>query len=347
MSYSEDVVASKLSSLNETQESIVNISQWILFHRRYAEQTVRTWSKFISEAPTHKKLALIYLANEVVQQSKARKKDEFIQAFSKVIISTIEGVYRQASQDLQNKIRRVIEIWRERAIFSEMLVADLDSKLEDVDKKKAKPLGGGRRIGQGMNSFGLGLPPEVSKLATAYNDITAKGSATGTQIATADKEFDQLFADDLSTSKHDPAGYAARAEQALSSIEAAVAASEAVITSRTAVIAQLESLLDVHKAALDSEHGAHNQLLEKQSKVRDILQNVNNKILQAAPDNENDNLVSTKNDDIPDPEYTPLSPVTQIVNVVDPSHASDKALLEGLDQTVADFLTSLVPQTNI
>ena len=33
MSYTEDSVKAKLSALNDTQESIVSVAQWIMFHR--------------------------------------------------------------------------------------------------------------------------------------------------------------------------------------------------------------------------------------------------------------------------------------------------------------------------
>jgi regulator of Ty1 transposition protein 103 len=33
MAYADDAVKGKLSALNETQEGIVGVAQWILFHR--------------------------------------------------------------------------------------------------------------------------------------------------------------------------------------------------------------------------------------------------------------------------------------------------------------------------
>lgn len=36
MSYTGDAVRAKLSALNETQEAIVTVAQWIMFHR-YAD----------------------------------------------------------------------------------------------------------------------------------------------------------------------------------------------------------------------------------------------------------------------------------------------------------------------
>lgn len=33
MSYTDDAVLAKLSTLSETQDSIVTVAQWIMFHR--------------------------------------------------------------------------------------------------------------------------------------------------------------------------------------------------------------------------------------------------------------------------------------------------------------------------
>jgi len=33
MSYTDDAVKAKLSALNESQEAIVTVAQWIMFHR--------------------------------------------------------------------------------------------------------------------------------------------------------------------------------------------------------------------------------------------------------------------------------------------------------------------------
>jgi regulator of Ty1 transposition protein 103 len=44
MAYADDAVRAKLSALNETQDSIVSVAQWIIFHRfvRFAPRHVRT-----------------------------------------------------------------------------------------------------------------------------------------------------------------------------------------------------------------------------------------------------------------------------------------------------------------
>ena len=84
MAYTDDAVKAKLSALNETQESIVTVAQWVMFHRRYADRTATSWLQRVKDSGSNKRLNLVYLANEVAQQSKARKKDDFIVAFSPV-----------------------------------------------------------------------------------------------------------------------------------------------------------------------------------------------------------------------------------------------------------------------
>ncbi len=92
MSYTDDAVKTKLSALNETQESIVTVAQWIMFHRyadngashrgspvlfastgahcpfsrRYADRTAQLWLQRLKDAGLGKRLNLIYLANGMV-----------------------------------------------------------------------------------------------------------------------------------------------------------------------------------------------------------------------------------------------------------------------------------------
>lgn len=97
MAYADDAVRAKLSALNETQDSIVSVAQWVMFHRychrshlvlfrvnlrmrrqaciqkciliylvfcrRHADRTAELWLERLKESNTSKKLNLIYLAN--------------------------------------------------------------------------------------------------------------------------------------------------------------------------------------------------------------------------------------------------------------------------------------------
>ena len=128
MAFSDDGVRAKLSALNESQDSIVSVAQWIMFYRRYADRAAQLWLEKVKESNTSKKLNLIYLANEIMQQAKVRKKDDFLNAFMPIIAEATSVSYKGATQEVQQKIRRVVEVWRQRAI--------LDTAIQDATEAR-------------------------------------------------------------------------------------------------------------------------------------------------------------------------------------------------------------------
>jgi len=73
---------------------------------------------------------LIYLANDVVQQSKARRKDEFPRAFAGIIAEAMEIGYRGSTPEVQGKMRRVLSVWRERNVFEPAILGEIDHRLD-------------------------------------------------------------------------------------------------------------------------------------------------------------------------------------------------------------------------
>ncbi len=68
-------------------------------------------------------------STEVVQQSKARHKEDFLTAFSPFIADAASVAYKGASADIQGKLRRVVDVWRERNIFDREVLQDMDNRL--------------------------------------------------------------------------------------------------------------------------------------------------------------------------------------------------------------------------
>lgn len=70
---------------------------------------------------------------EVAQQSKNRRKDDFLIAFSPIIAEATATAYRGATAEVQLKLRRVVEVWRSRQIFElpiqEAIEARIDGRL--------------------------------------------------------------------------------------------------------------------------------------------------------------------------------------------------------------------------
>lgn len=129
MAFSDDTIKAKLSALNETQDSIVSVAQWIMFYRRYADRAAQIWLERLKESNSSKKLNLMYLANEIMQQAKSRKKEDFLVAFMPIIAEATQHSYRGATQEVQNKIRRVVEVWRDRAVLDKGIQEAVEARI--------------------------------------------------------------------------------------------------------------------------------------------------------------------------------------------------------------------------
>ena len=71
-----------------------------------------------------------HAATEVTQQSKARHKDDFVVAFSPVIGEATSTAYKGATSELQSKLRKVIAVWRDRAIFEAPIQDAIEKRIE-------------------------------------------------------------------------------------------------------------------------------------------------------------------------------------------------------------------------
>jgi regulator of Ty1 transposition protein 103 len=75
-------------------------------------------------------VTILMFCTEVVQQSKARHRDDFPRTFSPIIPEATEAAYKGASSDIQAKIRRVADVWKERNIFEPNVRDELERRLQ-------------------------------------------------------------------------------------------------------------------------------------------------------------------------------------------------------------------------
>ncbi|AET38677.1 Rtt103p Ecym_3177 [Eremothecium cymbalariae DBVPG len=136
MSFSEEQFIGKLNGLDETQESIVGASKWLLTLYKEAHVVAQSWSKYIlmTTTNTRRKLLAIYLVNDVIQQAKHKRILQFGNEFGKVLPEVFSQVFPDLPQELQKKVKRVVHIWRQRQILSENVLAKIEDHI-----KKGKP----------------------------------------------------------------------------------------------------------------------------------------------------------------------------------------------------------------
>ncbi|KAA8546856.1 hypothetical protein F0562_003285 [Nyssa sinensis] len=114
--FSEQILADKLSKLNSTQQCIETLSHWCIFHRTKAELVVATWDKQFHSSQMVQKVPLLYLANDILQNSK-RKGNEFVSEFWKVLPTALKDIVEKGDDPGKNVVSRLVDIWDERRVF--------------------------------------------------------------------------------------------------------------------------------------------------------------------------------------------------------------------------------------
>ncbi|KAL1336675.1 hypothetical protein HN51_031053 [Arachis hypogaea] len=114
--FSDQILADKLSKLNSTQQCIETLSHWCIFHRSKAEVVVETWKKQFDKSEMVQKVPLLYLANDILQNSK-RKGNEFVTEFWKVLPSALKYVDEKGDDHEKKVASRLVDIWEQRRVF--------------------------------------------------------------------------------------------------------------------------------------------------------------------------------------------------------------------------------------
>ncbi|EFJ31370.1 hypothetical protein SELMODRAFT_440209 [Selaginella moellendorffii] len=145
--FSVEVLSEKLIKLNASQQSIETLSHWCIYHRKRAKQIAKTWEKEFFSAPKEKRVSFLYLANDIIQNSR-RKGSEFVSEFWKVLNGALKDVKANGDENGRTAVSRLVNIWEERKVFGsraqslkETLLGNNpvpDFEIPDKEKEKGK-----------------------------------------------------------------------------------------------------------------------------------------------------------------------------------------------------------------
>ena len=138
MSETGDQMASafvtKLAGLTSTSQSIETLSHWCVFHRKRAKILAPAWQRELRAAPPKRKLSFLYLANDVMQNSR-KKGSEWIEALWPIMSWATRHTLRNTGDDkTQKSCAKLVKVWQDRKIFgSRSLDGWLDADDDETD----------------------------------------------------------------------------------------------------------------------------------------------------------------------------------------------------------------------
>lgn len=138
--FTQSALLTKLEELNASQQSIQTLSLWLIHHRKHHATIVKTWIGEVEKADDHRKLTLMYLANDVIQNSK-KKGPEYGREFGLVLRQAFASVGDvHCSEKTRNSLSRILNIWEERGVYDKGQIAGFrkafSAALEPQSKKR-------------------------------------------------------------------------------------------------------------------------------------------------------------------------------------------------------------------
>merc|ERR1712226_351589 len=121
----ENKFKKKLLELDDRQDKIQNVAQWILNHstENNCSNVASLWLETLRTKMSDKKqLNFLYVANDIIQNGKRNKVPQFVNEFNKVLKQAFL-VCRNNS--LSSSIGHIVDIWDERGIYKKEFCADL------------------------------------------------------------------------------------------------------------------------------------------------------------------------------------------------------------------------------
>ncbi|XVF57733.1 hypothetical protein PTKIN_Ptkin07bG0006200 [Pterospermum kingtungense] len=107
-----------------------------------AKQVVETWDQQFHCSPREQRLAFLYLANDILQNSR-RKGSEFVGEFWKVLPHALRDVIDSGDEFGRNAALRLISIWEERKVFGsrgQLLKEELVGRQLENNHRNGRPI---------------------------------------------------------------------------------------------------------------------------------------------------------------------------------------------------------------
>ncbi|XP_064420541.1 regulation of nuclear pre-mRNA domain-containing protein 1B isoform X2 [Latimeria chalumnae] len=135
--FSETALEKKLSELSNSQQSVQTLSLWLIHHRKHSNTIVNVWHKELKKAKPSRKLTFLYLANDVIQNSK-RKGPEFTRDFESALVDAFSHVAREADTGCKKHLERLLNIWQERNVYGSDFIQQLRLAIEDSNSPQPR-----------------------------------------------------------------------------------------------------------------------------------------------------------------------------------------------------------------
>ncbi|KAF7269424.1 hypothetical protein GWI33_017528 [Rhynchophorus ferrugineus] len=195
--FTESAFIKKLTDLNNSSQSIQTLSLWLIHHRKHYTSVVKIWLRELLKAKESRKLTFMYLANDVIQNSR-KKGPEYGQEFGTLLKKAFEHM-SACDEKTKNGLDRLLSIWQDRGIYGSVQIMEFKRSLrkDEPPAKKIKPNDIGKKKDKEITlevdgtlethvhlspHTPAGDPPEPEELIKAIQDLEANIASSDEKV---------------------------------------------------------------------------------------------------------------------------------------------------------------------
>ena len=212
---------------------------------------------------------------EVAQQCRVRRKDDFVLALSPVIADATITAYRGASFDIQQRVGRVVDVWKQRSVFDDQIMADVETRLREFDKTR----GGNNSLSSRPHLQGPSTPNELVPAAEALAKVAKTLLPARSSLNISRENYNRVT--DPSAAMPTPPVHAARLNGLIKNLAAAEKAIKESSKARKILVESLEQLLGFVKRDLETDTKHLGEVLSRKAEMESKKAEVEMTILRS------------------------------------------------------------------
>jgi hypothetical protein len=292
-------VRAAMHGLAGDQASITAARNWLLNSmnsKQAVETAIRTWEDVLFTVPSHKKVLLVYLCNDMLQWMQIANSINYLvlHGFYMILKDVMWHVSQHCVRSDKMKVQRVVSIWLERSTFAPSFCNALKEKLGELNTPKATktPSSSSFSSSSSSTSGPLSLAPVLAKATSFSHDRsnpTARVQASvhqltkeyAKEVQKADPEGAALLNGDhgndtrmeavaLASLIFDKMGQE-QLESQKATIQTYIDALERDVNTESDIIRELDVIRAQREAVLREKAGNLSTMVEQQSKLEAML----------------------------------------------------------------------------
>eukprot|EP00951_Prasinocladus_malaysianus_P015994 scaffold123816_cov48-Prasinocladus_malaysianus.AAC.4 len=243
-----ELLVDKLGKLANSQQSIEGLSQWCMFYKKDIKKIIATWDVQFQKASPEKRLAFMYLANDLLQNGR-KKATELTGEFFRVLPKAFKTMAKTSPQKDIDKIKRLVLLWKERQVYSPNATQQLLDALNDstMASPTGRPAGGepgGKRVKTG---YGATVSTDAPEVAFAQSMVTNVSEVSKLEMA-SNRRLHALSGPCRANLEHD--GNMAELKAAVNPLRSYADALTKELKARKLAVSSLKSLLEDQEKGL-------------------------------------------------------------------------------------------------